>query len=56
MPHNRLESFRVSRYVLRIDGRDNHASIGDFGGIAAVSAHDAANRRADLLRVLQGAD
>ena len=56
VPHDRLESLRVRRHVIRVHRGDNHARRRFFRGVAAVAAHDADDGRPGGLRHLNGAD
>ena len=54
VPDDGLERLGVRRDVGGVDGRHDDAGVGHLGGVAAVPADDADDRRADLLGVLQG--
>ena len=42
--------------VLGVDGGDNHAGIGDFGGVPAVFAHHADDAGAEFFGELKSSD
>src|ERR1700685_384001 len=54
VPDHGLKSFRMWRDIVRIDGRNDHAGIGDLSRIAAVAADYPKHPGANSFRELQG--
>ena len=56
MPDNRLESFRMRRYVKRVDCRNQHTDIRNLSSKTTIPADDSDNTCANVLRVFQSLD
>jgi hypothetical protein len=56
VPDHGLEGLGVWRDVGGIDRRNDHAGVGDFGGVTAVFADDGDDVRADFLREFERED
>ena len=54
VPDDGLEGLAVRGDVGRVDGRDDDAGVGDFGGVTAIFADDGDDVGTDVLGELEG--